>query len=78
MQNQPRSRSLKGWMLVVTGVLACPCHLPLLGVALTGTVLGGVLREHFHLIVPLAALYFVVALMVGIKLLTPIRPGGKP
>ena len=78
MQHHTRSRLFKGWVLVATGVLACPCHLPLLGAVLAGTVLGGVLQEHFALIVPLAALYFILALMMGIKLLTPIRRRGKP
>jgi len=73
MQNPSRRRSFKGWVLLVTGLLTCPCHLPLIAAALAGTAGAAFLREYIGLILPLTALYFIVALIVGIKLLTPAK-----
>jgi len=73
MQNPSRSRSLKGWVLLGTGFLTCPCHLAVLAAIFAGTAVGGYLREYFGLILPLTGLYFIVALIVGIKLLTPAK-----
>jgi hypothetical protein len=71
MQNPSSSRSLKGWVLLVTGFLTFPCHLPLLAAIFAGTALGGFLWEYLPFLLPLTGLYFVVALMVGLKLLAP-------
>lgn len=73
MPNPSRSRSLKGWVLLVTGFLTCPCHLPLLAAILAGTALGGFLWEYLPFLLPLTGLYFIVALIVGLKLLAPVR-----
>ena len=73
MRNPSRSRSLKGWVLLATGFLTCPCHLPLIAAVLAGSALGGFLREYSSFILPLTGLYFIVSLIVGIKLLTPAK-----
>lgn len=73
MRNPSRSRSLKGWVLLVTRFLTCPCHLPLLAALFAGTALGGFLWEYLPFLLPLTGLYFIVALMVGLKLLAPAK-----
>lgn len=53
MRNPSRSRSLKGWVLLVTRFLTCPCHLPLLAALFAGTALGGFLWEYLPFLLPL-------------------------
>lgn len=66
-------RRIGGVALTVTGFLACPCHLiltlPLLLSLLAGTALGSFLSRNTGLIYTGAAIYFVVALAVGVFLL---------
>ena len=56
-------------VLLVTGFLACPCHLPLtlplLITLLGGTALGGWLSTHTGLVIGLSTGYFIAALVVG-------------
>jgi len=67
-------RSRSGLILTVTGFLACPCHLPLtlplLLTLLGGTSLGLFLRANTGLIVVAASVYFLVALVAGLVLLS--------
>jgi mercuric ion transport protein len=62
-------RRVAGVLLMITGILACPCHLvitlPLLASLLAGTALGVVLQQQRPLIVALATLSFVGALALG-------------
>lgn len=72
-----RSR-ISGVVLTVTGFLACPCHLiitlPLLATLLAGTALGSFLTHNTGLVYTGAAIYFVVALVLGTRfLLAPAR-----
>lgn len=64
-------RSLGKKTLLITGMLVCPCHmpllLPLLATLLSGTVLGAWLSANMGLVFLLTTLYFVVALVVGIR-----------
>ncbi|MFQ5895494.1 MAG: mercury resistance protein [Nitrospinota bacterium] len=62
-------RTLGGYFLLATGILACPCHLPLLLIFLGGTVLGAFLRENLLILVPALFIYFFVAIIWGLKLL---------
>lgn len=63
-------RKIRGYFLIVTGFLVCPCHLPItlpLLLALTaGTAFGVFLANNVWLIVAVSAAYFVGALALGI------------
>jgi hypothetical protein len=61
-----------GWLLALTGFIACPCHLPLtlpllLGV-LGGTGVGSFIGAHTGFVYGLATGYFIVAIGAGIYL----------
>ena len=64
-------RSLGKKTLLITGMLVCPCHmpllLPLLATLLSGTVLGAWLSANMGLVFLATTLYFVVVLVVGIR-----------
>ena len=67
---------------LVTGFLACPCHLvitlPLAAAVLGGTALGGWIATHQGVITVGASLYFVGALVVGGVLLLSRRAVEEP
>lgn len=73
-------RSLKGWVLLITGFIACPCHFPLtLGIVFAlagGTALGGFLRSNVWLLYLAGAVYFVGALYLGARLISREDDGG--
>ena len=62
-------RRIGGIGLTVTGILVCPCHLivtlPLLISLLAGTALGRFLSRSTGLIYTGAAIYFMIALVLG-------------
>ncbi len=62
-----KSRSLKGYLLLSTAALTCPCHLPILIALTAGTALGSFLSGHLWLIGLLLTLYFAIALYLGLK-----------
>lgn len=70
-------RTRAGWALLVTGFLACPCHLPFtlpLAVALLGgTALGSFLAGNAALVAGLAVVYFIGALWLGFALISARR-----
>jgi hypothetical protein len=72
-----KARQSCGWFFLVSGVLACPCHLPLtfgiLSFLLAGTALGVFLTRNFFWLVLAAAIYFVAALAIGWNLLSPMN-----
>ncbi len=65
-------------LLLITGLLVCPCHLPLtlpLLVALFGgTALGTWLSTHTGLVIGLSTGYFLAAIALGIWLLNRPSP----
>ncbi len=67
-------KTLKGYILLITGFLACPCHLPLtlpLLLAVTaGTAIGALLASNIWLIVAVSTIYFVSALALGWRYVT--------
>ncbi|MCL5950980.1 MAG: hypothetical protein M1132_04530 [Chloroflexi bacterium] len=67
-------RKIRGYLLIVTGLLACPCHLPItlpLLLALTaGTALGVLLANNIWVIVAVSTMCFVIALALGWRTLT--------
>lgn len=66
-------RSFGGYVLLITGFLLCPCHLPLvvplLVVLFGGTALGTWLSSNTMLVYALAGGYFIAALAGGFWLL---------
>jgi len=71
-----------GWVLTMTGLVACPCHFPLtlpliLGV-LGGTGIGSFIGAHTSLVYGIAAGYFIVGIGVGAYLLMRKRTGHLP
>ncbi len=71
-----------GWVLAVTGFVACPCHLPLtlplvVGV-LGGTGLGGFIGANTSWIYGIATGYFILGIGVGWYLLMRKRAGRLP
>ena len=66
-------RTIGSYMLLLTGFLACPCHLPLLLPLLlplvTGTTFGAWLVAHTGFVIGLSTGYFIAALVVGFWLL---------
>lgn len=73
-----RQRSLKGYLLLGSALVTCPCHLPLIATLLAGTALGGFLREHAALLVLALGAYFVLALLLGLRLLMALPSEQKP
>ena len=69
-----------GSVLVVTGFIACPCHLvitlPLFLGLMAGTGIGAILAANTALVYGIAGGYFVVALAAGWYLFN--RKGQKP
>ncbi len=63
-------RRIGGYLLTVTGLLACPCHLPLLAGVLAGTSLGAWVAGNTGPLFALLGGYFVVAVLVGVRLIT--------
>ena len=66
-----------GRVLLVTGIIACPCHLvitlPLILGLLAGTGAGAILGANTGLVYVIAGAYFIVALAVGWYLLNRKR-----
>lgn len=67
------TNKLKGYLLLITGFLACPCHLvitaPLIFALVGGTALGVFLTRNATLIIALLTVYFIVAVILGFKYL---------
>ncbi len=74
-------RRIGGYLLLATGFLACPCHLPfalpLLAAVLGGTTIGASLLDNTGLLVALLGGYFILALLVGFRLLSGPARGGS-
>ena len=71
-----------GWVLAVTGFVACPCHLPLtlplvVGV-LGGTGLGGFIGANTSWVYGIATGYFIIGIGGGWYLLMRKKTGRLP
>ncbi len=53
------NKSVTGYLWATLAVLTCPCHLPLLALALGGTAAGTFIVNHRLSVVALSALFFV-------------------
>jgi hypothetical protein len=66
-------RTLAGYLLAATAVVACPCHVlllwPLVLPLLASTALGGLLTSHPEWVLVGATAYFVAALLAAWRLL---------
>jgi hypothetical protein len=70
-------RSVGQIMLLITGLLACPCvSLPLGAALLSGTVAGAWMGKHLGVVTGLATGYFVAA--VGLSLWLGLRHTAYP
>ncbi len=71
-----------GGVLVVTGFIACPCHLvftlPLILGLMAGTGAGAILATNTGLVYAIAGGYFVVALAAGWYLLNRKKSKAGP
>jgi mercuric ion transport protein len=74
-------KSIAGYVLAGTALIACPCHLvlilPLVLGLLGGTTLGAALGAHTGWVIAAATVYFVVALAGGIYLLNRRGKNGE-
>ena len=61
---------VKGFFAIVSALVFCPCHLPILAAAVAGTALGTAITDNYDLLLLAAALYFIVALLVGVRWMT--------
>ena len=71
---QPQRRK-KGYALLVTAALTCPCHLPIFLALLAGTTLGAVLERNLALVLLGLTASFLFALVQGLKMLDRQRRG---
>ena len=53
---------VKGYWLALVAALTCPCHVPLLAFALTGTAAGALLADNIIAAVAIMTLAFVLSL----------------
>jgi hypothetical protein len=69
VDSRPKPTSLGGWVLFGSGVLTCPCDLPvslgILAALLAGTALGAFLAQNLVLVGLAVAVYSVVALVLS-------------
>jgi len=62
---------VKHGLLIISGLISCPCHLPLvlplLAAALAGTAVGTFIQNHLWGIGITASLYFVFVVLYALK-----------
>jgi mercuric ion transport protein len=61
------------YALMLLALLTCPCHVPILALALTGTAAGALLAEHFEAALGLFSFLFLLSLTAAIRLLRSTR-----
>lgn len=65
------SRNMRGIFFLVTGFIACPCHLvvtlPILLTLTAGTAVGAFLANNVWLIAAMASVYFIAAMGLGLR-----------
>ena len=64
-------KGMKGALLLFTGFLTCPCHLPFvlpaLAALLAGTAVGAFIGDNTSLLIALATVYFVGVVIYFLK-----------
>ncbi|MCL6649866.1 MAG: hypothetical protein K6U89_16220 [Chloroflexi bacterium] len=75
-------RTLAGWIVAATALLACPCHLPftlpLLLALVGGTAVGSVILTNPDLVIVLATAYFFLGGVLALWLLSGRRAPADP
>ena len=78
----PARSRLRGYLLLGSALLLCPCHLPIVLGLLAGGIGGGAfaafLSHHMAPVIAFAAVYFVFALWLGQRLLSQAEPTRLP
>lgn len=69
-RSEVRSNGPVGYVLGLLALLTCPCHLPILAVALSGTAAGALLSEHWAAALALMSVLFVVFLATALRALS--------
>jgi len=67
-------RSWKGYLLLATAAVTCPCHLPLILTILGGTALAAFLQANLAPTLLGLTVYFLFALLMGLKLIGREKP----
>jgi len=62
--------SVKGYLAIVSALVVCPCHIPLVATALAGSALGGLIADFYGVLVPATAVYFGGAIFLGVRWMT--------
>lgn len=70
MKKEPdNKRGLWGYVLLITGFIACPCHIPLWIPLIAGTAFGAALAQNQGWVILGAGPYFAFALWMGWRMI---------
>lgn len=67
--------TLRGYLLLATGIVACPCHIPLWFGLIAGTAAGAFLVANWAWVVPALLAYFAVSVYFGLKVVERGKQG---
>jgi mercuric ion transport protein len=62
----PARRRRRSWALGFLALITCPCHVPLLALALSGTAAGALLAAHFETALMLFSVLFLLSVCAAI------------
>ena len=65
----PAKRRRWSWALGSLALITCPCHVPLLALALSGTVAGALIAAHFEAALMLFTAAFLLSICAAIRVL---------
>lgn len=63
------SRRRRGHLYGLIALVTCPCHLPILALLLSGSVVGAYLNDHFITLIIIFSLLFVCSLAAALRAL---------
>jgi mercuric ion transport protein len=69
LQAEYKKKSLNGYLLLISGFIVCPCHIPILLAIAGGTALGVFISKNLTLILGLSTVYFILALIIGFRMI---------
>lgn len=70
MQAEHETKSLKGYILLISGFIICPCHIPILLAIAGGTAFGAFISKNLTLILGVSTVYFILALIIGFRMIS--------